>query len=125
MANLTGKGGFKDHPANRNKAGQRNHKAVAFTKTLRELIVKEGSQKQSTFIDEKRVTASKVEWLVKRLWSEALKGEAWAMTFIAERVEGKVKEELEQHGELVIRIERERGNADFADLASGPGANQI
>lgn len=105
--NETGKGGFADHPEHRNNNGQRSSKVVAFSRTLRELIVKEG-QSEYTAIDSqtgKRVTRTKIEWAIQTLYAAALDGQSWALLFIAERVEGKIKEQVEQSGGLTVRVE--------------------
>ena len=66
MANHTGKGTFqKGDDKRRNKRGQRNAAAVAFTRTLRELIVKEGERSLSVQGEKHK----KVEWMVRQLWS--------------------------------------------------------
>lgn len=99
MANKTGKGGFKEHPENKNKSGQRNKEAVAFTRTLRELIVKEGERSLSVQGEKHK----KVEWMVRQLWAKAIAGEAWAVAYISDRVEGRVKSELELSGTVGIK----------------------
>ena len=76
--------------------GQTSQKVLAFNKTLRELIVTEGERKHTDA--DGKVTLKKVDWLVKVLWNQALKGEHWAMEFIADRVEGKVTQALEHTG---------------------------
>lgn len=89
--NPSGKGGFKDHPENRNQHGQRNKAAVSFSRSLRELIVAEGNK--TLTLDGKK--HRKVELLIRKLWTEALSGKEWAATMIFERTEGKVKDELD------------------------------
>jgi len=91
------KGSFKKgKDPRRNTAGQRNAASVAFYKQLRELIVKEG-EKNYVGKDESGqiVKLKKVEWMIKVLWQEAMKGEAWAIQFIADRVEGKVTQPID------------------------------
>ena len=78
-----------------NRNGQISHSVLAFNKTLRELIVTEGEAKHTSLVEvpggqKVKVTHKKVEWVVKVLWNAAMKGEAWAVQFIAERTEGKV-----------------------------------
>lgn len=88
MANKTGKGGFqKGEDPRRNRKGQRNREAVAFARTLRELIVKEG-EKSVTDSDGKR--RKKIENVVQVMYDKAMLGEAWAVQMIFERTEGKV-----------------------------------
>lgn len=94
MANRTGKGGFKEHPENKNKSGQRNKEAVAFSRSLRELIVREGER--SLTLDGKR--HRKVELMVRQLWAKAIAGEAWACNIIMDRTEGRVTERAEITG---------------------------
>lgn len=68
---------------------------MAFFRTLRELIVTEGEKNKAGIDDDgNTVKLKKVEWYVKVLWQEALKGEAWAVQFIAEKVEGKVEQPI-------------------------------
>lgn len=83
----------------RNKQGQRNRAAVAFTRTLRELIVREGERSLSVQGEKHK----KVEWMVRQLWSKAIAGEAWAVAMIFERVEGRVKTELELSGSVSVK----------------------
>ena len=77
-----------------NRHGQISHNVLAFNKSLRELIVGEGEQKHTTLIEGQKVTFTKAQWMVKVLWNEAMKGEAWAVQFIAEKVEGKVTQPI-------------------------------
>ncbi len=78
-----------------NRSGQISHNVLAFNKTLRELIVSEGEQKHTALVEGNKVTLKKVEWAVKVLWNAAMKGEAWAIQFIAERTEGKVTQPVD------------------------------
>ena len=93
--NHTGKGGFADNPQNRNKHGQRNKAAVSFSRSLREYIVNHGETKL-TLPNGKKI--KRIEAVVTAIYNEAMKGNMQAATFIAERVEGKVKDQLEVTG---------------------------
>lgn len=80
----------------RNNNGQRSAAAVAFTRDLRELIVTQGQTDYEVFRDGKSVGKKPfVEWMVERVWMESLKGEAWAVNFIADRTEGKVSQPID------------------------------
>lgn len=84
----------------RNRSGQRNRAAVQFSKSLRELIVKEG---ESSISDKDGKRHRKIELVVRQLYNKAIAGEGWAVTFIAERVEGKVKDQMELSGSLAVK----------------------
>jgi hypothetical protein len=93
-----GKPFVKDDPRiNRN--GQIGKGALAFNRSLRELLVAEGETDQTD--DKGKIRLKKVEWLVRVVWNKALKGEAWAVDFIAERTEGKVTQPVS--GDLNIQ----------------------
>lgn len=91
MKKPRGKPFEKGTDARRNTEGQRNSEAVAFSRQLRALIVSEG-EKTLTLDNGNKIT--KVEAMIQRVWSEAIKGEQWATVFIAERVEGKVTQPI-------------------------------
>ena len=90
----------------RYKKGPVSKERLAFNKSFRELLVKEGKQKQIGTIGDKEntkiVRLKKVEWLVKAVWQQAIKGESWAVNFIADRVEGKVTQPIDMKGSLEI-----------------------
>lgn len=94
--NKTGKGGFTgaDDPR-RNNNGQRSAEAVAFGKSLRELIVTVGEE-VTTLPDGRKI--SKIEGVVRAAYRQAIEGDANARSFIAERVEGKVTQPTEHTG---------------------------
>lgn len=102
--NHTGKGGFGDNPQNINQRGQRNKAAVSFARSLREYIVKEGKVALK-YVDDsgKQHTLTKIEAVVRTVYKEAINGNLVAVNFIAERVEGKVKDQLELTGEVGIK----------------------
>lgn len=79
----------------RNKHGQRSAATVAFSRTLRELIVEKGEAKRAIVTEAGTVEKKNVEWMVERIWQEAHKGEQWAVNFIAERTEGKVNQGID------------------------------
>jgi len=88
----TGKPGtFKKGPdPRRHMNGQISKERLAFNISLRECLIAEGEREQTGSLGEQTLKLKKVEWLVKSVWSAAIKGESWAVNFIAERVEGKV-----------------------------------
>ena len=95
----------KGNDPRRNIKGQRNSGAVAFSKTLRSLLVSEGEKlKKGTDDEGKHVTIKKVVWLSKIVWQKALIGEPWAVQFIAERVEGKITQPLEHSGKIDSKL---------------------
>jgi hypothetical protein len=80
-----------------NTTGQRNGAAVAFARSLRELIVDYGNQDKKVYDKQGKLLGEKsnVEWMVQSVWQAALKGEQWAVNFIAERTEGKVNQTVD------------------------------
>ena len=77
----------------RHTHGQINKKALAFNRSLRDLLIAEGLCKHT---DAKtQVTLKKAEWMTKVVWGAALTGESWAVQLIWERIEGKVKDKVE------------------------------
>ena len=88
--NPTGKGGFGDHPENRNRYGQLNPEAVAFTRKLREALVAEG---ETPLNPHGRKT--KYQKMIEQVWALATLGTEWAVKYISERVEGKVPDKLQ------------------------------
>ena len=87
-----------------NRRGQISKKRLAFNKELRELIVSEGEQVQRGTIGEKSVKLKKVEWLIKSVWKKAIEGEAWAVNFIAERVEGKISQPIDIDANVTFQL---------------------
>lgn len=101
--NPEGKGGFQDRPETRNNKGQRSKAAVSFARSLREYIVKHGEATVNVTVDGKPKKLKRIEAVVRAVYNEAIKGEGWAANFIADRVEGKVKDELNVSGGLVLK----------------------
>ena len=79
----------------RNAAGQRNKAAVSFSRSLREYIVNHGETKV-TLPNGRKI--KRIEAVVVAIYNEAIKGNMQAATFIAERVEGKIKDQVEVTG---------------------------
>ena len=101
------KGQFKKgNDSRRNKNGQVSKERLKFNKELRQLLVEEGEKIHIGTIGENTLKLKKVEWLVKSVWGKAIAGEAWAVNFIAERVEGKIAQPLDMAGDINVRVER-------------------
>ena len=85
----------------RNKKGPVSKERLAFNSTLRILLVAEGEKERNGKVGENEfITKKNVEWLIKSVWDKAIKGESWAVNFIADRVEGKITQPLEHTGEF-------------------------
>ena len=85
----------------RHMDGSKSKEAVAFSKTLRALLVEEGEAiTRAVDKDGNIVEKRKVEFLVKSVWKKAIEGESWAVIFIAERVEGKVSQNIDIDGNM-------------------------
>lgn len=101
-------GSFKKGDARINRNGPIPTGVLAFNRCLRDLIVAEGESKHTALVGEEgqkvKVTHKKVEWMVKVVWNAAMKGEAWAVQFIAERTEGKITQPIEAEQNILYRI---------------------
>ena len=96
-------GQFKNgDDSRRNTHGQIGKSVLKFNKCLRDLIITEGERKHTDA--EGKVTLKKVEWLTRVVWNKALQGEPWAVTFIAERTEGKVTQPIAAEQNIVYRV---------------------
>ena len=85
----------------RHMDGSKSKEAVAFSKTLRALLVEEGEAiTRAVDKDGNIVEKRKVEFLVLSVWKKAIEGESWAVNFIAERTEGKVAQQIGIDGNL-------------------------
>jgi len=84
----------------RNQKGQISKKRLEFNRNLRELLVAEGEKESTGQIGDKTFRMKNVEWLVKSVWKKAIKGESWAVTFIAERVEGRIMQPVDLKGQI-------------------------
>jgi len=84
-----------------NRHGQISKKRIEFNKNIRDLLITEG-ESESKGKDEsgKIISLRKVEWLIKSVWQKAIKGESWAVNFIAERTEGKITQPIS--GEMKV-----------------------
>ena len=80
--------------------GSKSKAAVSFSKTLRALLVDEGEKTKKGKEGDSFLKLKNVEWLVKSVWQKAISGESWAVSFIAERVEGKVSQQVDLDGNL-------------------------
>lgn len=93
------KGSFQKNDPRINRNGPIKTGVLAFNRSLRNLIVTEGESKHTALVGEEghktKVTFRKVEWMVKVVWNAAMKGEAWAVQFIAERTEGKITQPVD------------------------------
>jgi len=109
-------GSFKKGDLRINHFGPIKTGVLAFNRSLRELIVSEGEAKHTALIGEEgakvKVTLTKVEWMVKVVWNAAMKGEAWAVQFIAERTEGKIMQPIGGDKDNPVPIRLIYENAD-------------
>jgi hypothetical protein len=62
-----------------------------------------------------RTKREKIETLMRRIWAQAELGESWAVQFIADRTEGKVKDTLHLEGGQTLELVEEIRDATPAD----------
>lgn len=104
--NRTGKGGFREHPENRHTGGNKPLARIPDilrrigTQTAPEIALKEVREKYK--LDCKTDMIELVMWAV---FDSAIHGEAWAVTFIADRTEGKVADNVSIEGDQSQRIQ--------------------
>ena len=127
MANLTGKGGFKENPDNINKNGRPKG-----TSSIPDLLRKIGEEPVPDELKEKLKNEFKSENLqglslqeavLRTTYLYAVSGKPWAVQFIADRTEGKpiMTMNLETH-EPVQLIKTGNPILDEEDIISSNGS---
>lgn len=120
--NPRGKAFQKGDDPRRNKNGQRNGEAVRFAKEIRDALIEEGEKR--TTRKGKRAGMSRFQSMIVSVWDKAEQGAPWAVEYISERVEGKVKELTEHSGTQTIKVEYvKRTNGAIDRDAPGASAN--
>ena len=83
----------------RNVYGQRNKAAVRATKLLRNKLVQEGKRLVTYTVEtpagKVKLKARNIDLLAKRIWREAVEGNASFVQIILDRTEGKVTQPIE------------------------------
>ena len=92
----------------RNVSGQRNKAAVQAAKLIRDKLVQEGKRLVTYTVDtpsgKVKLKARNIVLLVKRIWREAIEGDASFVQIVLDRTEGKVAQPLDHSGEFKANV---------------------
>jgi len=83
----------------RNMYGQRNKAAVRAAKQIRDRLVQEGKKFVTYTVDtpagKVKLKAKNIDLLAKRIWREAIEGDASFVQIVLDRTEGKVTQPVD------------------------------